>query len=109
MIATIGLHKDKQYKRLRKMALIAVVDYLTTLDRPAECDEIHKVLAKQGIHISIDRLQRWLDRWANDTQYTAICTVPSKPWQPPLYTVHKCDNTRSYKHIVYMAKRYIGT
>jgi len=108
MITTIGLHGDN-YKRLRKMALIAVVDYLTKLDRPAECEEIHKVLAKQNIHISIDTLQRWLDRWANDTQYTAICAVTSKPWQPPLYTVHKCANTQSYKHIVYMAKRYIGT
>ena len=108
MITTIGLHGDN-YKRQRRMALIAVVDYLTKLDRPAECEEIHKVLAKQGIHISIDKLQRWLDRWANDTQYTSICAVTSKPWQPPLYTTCKCDNTRSYERIVYMAKRYIGT
>jgi len=99
---------DKPYKRRRRLALITVVDYLTKINRAASTDELHKMLADNGINITLRTLQRWLKRWTQDNKYTSIKCVCSKKWQPYLYTSYRCHDTGSYERIVHMADRYMG-
>jgi len=99
---------DKPIKRRRRMALITIVDYLTKLDGLATTKELHKMLADNGINITLRTLQRWMRQWCRDNKWTAISCTYSKRWEPYLYTAYKCADTRSYERIVHMVDRYMG-
>jgi hypothetical protein len=100
--------EPKWTKRRRRTALITIIDYLSSTDKPATCSRLLYVLKQRNIDIDRRTLQRWLKQWAQDNRYTTIRVVDSTPGQPHTYTVDKCEDNRSYKRIIRLVDRYMG-